>query len=74
MWKAGWDILQDHPLTGCDFKCQFVIADRYPEHTILQKYTHMHNSPIQLAVDTGILGLTAWISIWIGFFLSLTRQ
>jgi O-antigen ligase len=74
MWKAGWDILQDHPLTGCGFKCQFVIADRYPEHAILQKYTHMHNSPIQLAVDTGILGLTAWISIWIGFFLSLTRQ
>lgn len=74
MWKAGWDIVQDHPLTGCGFKCQFVIADRYPEHAILKKYTHMHNSPIQLAVDTGILGLTAWISIWIGFFLSLARQ
>jgi O-antigen ligase/polysaccharide polymerase Wzy-like membrane protein len=74
MWKAGWDILKDHPWTGCGFKCQFVIADQYPEHPILRKYTHMHNSPIQLAVDTGILGLTAWISIWIGFFLSLTRQ
>lgn len=74
MWKAGWDILQDYPLTGCGFKCQFIIADQYPEHPILKKYTHMHNSPIQVAVDTGILGLTTWISIWIGYFLSLTKQ
>lgn len=74
MWKAGWAIVKDQPLTGCGFGCQFVIADRYPEHPILQKYTHMHNSPIQLIVDTGILGLTAWISIWVGFFLSLKRQ
>lgn len=74
MWQAGWDILKDHPLTGCGYKCQFVIADQYPEHPILQKYTHMHNSHVQLAVDTGILGLTAWISIWICFFLSLRRQ
>ena len=74
MWKAAWDISKDHPWTGCGYKCQFVIADQYPEHPILKKYTHMHNSPIQLAVDTGILGLTAWISIWVGFFYSLGRQ
>jgi len=74
MWQAGWDILKDHPLTGCGFKCQFVIADQYPEHPILQKYTHMHNSPVQVAVDTGIIGLAAWISIWICFFMSLRRQ
>ncbi len=74
MWKAGLDILKDHPFTGCGFKCQFVIADKYPEHPILRKYTHMHNSPVQLAVDTGILGLMTWISIWIVFFLSLTKE
>jgi O-antigen ligase len=28
----------------------------------------MHNNFIQLAVDTGILGLSAWLGIWICFF------
>ena len=34
----------------------------------------MHNNFVQLAVDTGILGLSAWISIWVGFFLYFFRK
>ena len=28
----------------------------------------MHNNLIQLAVDTGILGVTTWLGIWVCFF------
>ena len=28
----------------------------------------MHNNFVQLAVDTGILGLSAWLGIWVFFF------
>lgn len=74
MWKAGWDIFKDHPITGCGLACLFVLEDRYPEHSILEKYTHLHSSPIQVAVETGGLGLTAWLAIWIGWFLAAARK
>ncbi len=34
----------------------------------------MHSNFIQLAVDTGILGLASWISIWVAYFLTLYRK
>jgi O-antigen ligase len=34
----------------------------------------MHNNFVQLAVDTGILGLTAWLGIWICFFRLLYHR
>ena len=34
----------------------------------------MHNNFVQLAVDTGILGLTAWIGIWVCFFRLLYKR
>ena len=71
--KAGWDVFKDYPLTGCGFKCLFVVADQYPEHPILQTYKHVHNNVEQVAVDTGAIGLCAWLSIWVVYFVQLTR-
>ena len=34
----------------------------------------MHNNFIQLAVDTGILGLATWIGIWLCFYRLLYKQ
>ena len=34
----------------------------------------MHNNFIQIAVDTGILGLATWLGIWAGFFWLLYRK
>lgn len=72
--KAGWDVFKDYPLTGCGFKCLFVVADQYPEHSILQTYKHVHNNVEQIAVDTGIIGLCAWLSIWVIYFVQLARR
>ena len=71
--KAGWDVFKDYPLTGCGFKCLFVVADQYPEHPILQTYKHVHNNVEQIAVDTGAIGLCAWLSIWVVYFVQLIR-
>ncbi|MEE8268966.1 MAG: O-antigen ligase family protein [Nitrospinaceae bacterium] len=73
LWKAGWEVFKDYPLTGCGFKCLDVVADQYPEHPILQKYPHLHSN-MQIAVETGAIGLCAWISIWIVYFVQLTRR
>ncbi len=69
LWKGGWKIFKDYPLTGCGFRCVDLINSQYPDPTgHIKRYRGMHNNFIQLAVDTGILGLTAWLGIWICFF------
>ena len=75
LWHAGWEIYKDHPLTGCGFSCVDLLHDQYPDPTgHVKKLRGMHNNFIQLAVDTGILGLTAWLGIWFCFFRLLYHK
>jgi O-antigen ligase len=74
LWRGGWAIFKDHPLTGCGFKCVDKVYPQYPEHAkILARYKGMHNNVIQLAVDTGIVGVSAWISLWVCYLVALYR-
>ena len=74
LWRGGWEIFKDHPLTGCGFKCVDTVYPQYPEQApVLKRYKGMHNNIIQLAVDTGILGLGAWLAIWVSYFLALLK-
>jgi O-antigen ligase len=69
LWKGAWEIFKDHPLTGCGFRCVDLVNSQYPDPTgHIKKYRGMHNNFVQLAVDTGILGLSAWLGIWVVFF------
>ena len=83
LWQVGWEIFKDYPLTGCGFSCVDLINNQYPDP--LYEKTHdlrrsvkylqgMHNNFMQLAVDTGILGLTAWLGIWVCFFRLLYHR
>jgi O-Antigen ligase len=74
LWHAGLDVFKDHPVTGCGFNCLYVVADQYPKHPILKKYQHLHNNVLQIGVDTGAIGLCAWIFIWVAYFIQLKRQ
>ncbi len=75
LWAGGWEIIKDNPLIGCGFKCVDREFSKYPEHAeILKRYKGLHNNFIQLAVDVGVLGLAAWMSIWVLFFLEIYRR
>jgi O-antigen ligase len=75
LWAGGWEIFKDNPLIGCGFKCVDRVFSKYPEHAeILKRYKGLHNNFIQLAVDVGFLGLSAWMSIWVLFFLEIYRR
>jgi putative inorganic carbon (hco3(-)) transporter len=75
LWQGGWEVFKDYPVTGCGFRCMDLVHTNYPDPTgYIKKYRGMHNNFVQLAVDTGILGLSAWISIWVGFFLYFFRK
>ena len=75
LWKGGWKIFKDYPLTGCGFRCVDLVNSQYPDPTgYVARYRGMHNNLIQVAVDTGILGVTAWLGIWFYFFRFLYHK
>ena len=75
LWKGGWLVFKDHPLTGCGFKCIDSIHQDYPDPTgYIKKLRGLHNNFAQLAVDTGLFGLVSWISIWVFYFMTLYRR
>ena len=75
LWQGGWEVFKDYPLSGCGFRCMDLVFSQYPDPSgNIEKLRGMHNNLIQLAVDTGVLGLTTWISIWFFFFRLLYKK
>jgi len=75
LWKAGWEVFKDYPLTGCGFRCMDKLVSSYPDPTgYVERLRGMHNNFIQIAVDTGLLGLSTWVGIWFYFFLLLCQR
>ena len=75
LWKAGWEVFKDYPLTGCGFRCMDKLVSSYPDPTgYVERLRGMHNNFIQIAVDTGLLGLSTWVGIWFYFFLLLYQR
>jgi O-antigen ligase len=75
IWRGGWEIFKDYPVTGCGFKCVDLVNSQYSDPTgLVERLRGMHNNFLQLAVDTGILGLSAWLGIWFCFFRLLRKR
>ena len=75
LWHGGWELFKDYPLTGCGFRCVDLLNAQYPDPTgHIKSIRGMHNNFIQLAVDTGILGLSTWLGIWFCFFRLLYNK
>ena len=52
-----------------------ILHTQYPDPSgYIARHRGMHNNIIQLLVDTGILGLATWLSIWVAYFLSIYKQ
>ena len=75
LWKGGWSIFKDHPITGCGFKCVDWIHSQYPDPSgWVAHYRGMHSNIFQLLVDTGIVGLGTWLSIWAAYFFEIFKR
>ncbi|MFP6638128.1 MAG: O-antigen ligase family protein, partial [Nitrospinaceae bacterium] len=75
LWKGGWTIFKDYPITGCGFKCVDAIHSQYPDPSGWIKFFRgMHNNILQLLVDTGIIGLGFWVLIWVAFFIEIFKR
>jgi len=75
LWKGGWKVFKDHAITGCGYKCVDSIHSQYPDPSEwIAHYRGMHSNIFQLLVDTGILGLGTWLSIWIAYFIEIFKR
>jgi O-antigen ligase len=75
LWKGGWEIFKDHPITGCGYKCVDSIYSQYPDPSgWVAYYRGLHSNILQVLVDTGIVGLGTWLSIWIAYFIEAFKR
>ena len=75
LWRGGWKIFKDHPITGCGFKCVDSIYSQYPDPSgWVAHYRGMHSNIFQLLVDTGIVGLGTWLLIWVAYFIEVFKR
>ena len=69
MWRSGLTMWHEHPLLGWGpggVKREYT---RYALPEAFKKRTgHVHNTPLQILVERGMLGLAAWLAIWVAFY------
>lgn len=69
MWRSGLAMWRQYPLLGAGpggVKRQYI---RYALPEAVKKRTgHVHNTPLQILVERGLLGLAAWLWLWVAFY------
>jgi O-antigen ligase len=77
MWGSGVRLFMDYPLTGVgpDNLRSVYPSYKHPDDPWQPhiRFTHLHNNVIQVAAERGILGLGAWLGIWIAFYTYAAR-
>lgn len=69
MWRSGTAMWRERPLLGWGpggVKREYV---RYALPEAFKRRTgHVHNTPLQILVERGVVGFAAWLAIWIAFY------
>ena len=62
MARAGLRMVEDHPLTGVG---PDMVQELYPEYrdagAVQENQPHLHNVPVHIAAERGLLGLLMWL-------------
>lgn len=73
MWRSGWDIFREHPITGAGVQDLLALyrQHKYPDATF--EAGHFHNNFVQFAVSAGVIGLGAFTFWVVAGFRQLLR-
>jgi len=69
MMLVGFDIVAAHPVTGIGPEgVKRVYPKLVPPEGMRRSTSHLHNTPLQIAAERGLVGLAAWLWIFVAFF------
>ena len=68
IWRSGFAMWRRHPVLGVgpgEVKREYA-GYALPE-AVTKRTNHVHSTPLQILVERGVLGLAAWLWIWVAF-------
>ena len=75
MWQSGIKMFMDKKLLGFG---PGRIKDNYAHYANLdatpKSPSHLHNNIVHLAAERGVFALSAWIWVWIGYFVLVIQR
>ena len=76
MVRAGSRLIADHPWTGVGpgMVSREVLKYRSHQEYPDWAYQHLHNNFLQVAAETGLVGLAFWLALWIVLIRDLIRM
>ncbi len=75
MLEVGARIVRDHPLTGIGPNMVPRVYEQYrPDYAVNPSNPHLHNVPMQIAAERGILALAAWLWFVVALSIALFRR
>jgi O-antigen ligase len=73
MWRAGWRMFRDHPITGVGLQDLHPLIERYVTPGLEVPHGHLHSIYVQIAASMGLVGLAAFAWLVIGLFRTAGR-
>ena len=74
MWRSGIAMWREHPWFGVG---PGGVKREYRHYAlpeaVRQRTGHVHNTPLQILVETGLVGLLAWLWLWAAFYTEAVR-
>ena len=76
MVRSGSRLIADHPWTGVGPGMVYREVLKYRSHQEYPDwaYQHLHNNFLQVAAETGLVGLAFWLALWIVLIRDLIRM
>jgi O-antigen ligase len=73
MLDAGRRLALEHPLTGVGpGQVKHLYPDVATPEALRRSTSHLHNTPLQIMVERGVIGLAAWLWIFVAFLVRAT--
>ena len=73
LWQTSINMIKDKPIWGIGLGNFGKLFDRYKVEGIYDTTCHPHNDFLNVAVNSGLLGLLAYLSIWAVFLYSTIK-
>ena len=70
IYNVGWELIKDRPWLGYGPDCLGFVYDNYHAslYGSMSYQTRLHNEELDIIVDTGIIGLVAWVFFYVQYF------